>query len=439
MLNGVTKGLGFVGLAALIVTLAPKHAWAQKTVPSSARAVLLLGVNPSNPRTVAIEVVGDSVSIRSGAGLIVPRRTGFWRVGIGGPTTDFPELRGRVLAREGIDSLLPQPVIDSMVMAQYQAEVVRQAAADSATEVAASRDTVAPDTATDDAEPQMNMHGERFGLGECFAQWTWAAPLGSWPTTPANFQCDSTESPGGEASFTFVGPEHLSLYTGVTSDVSYSFRRGSALGSTDYLVAHGLPGTDERLDGKGGPAAGAPLTREIARCEVEFVKALHGDDAGYFEPMEDNPDYRGTVITRNAGRWVYSRYYALTSYAGRGWEYNCDLKIRVPKSVTGWDSLTVPWKAIKRQLPGAVDAYSSPRGDLLVVSTPAGVAVYRPRGSTLGAAIGRATWESMLGYGMAGGMEPGYMVMDQWATGQGAERWARTLEPLLPRVAPVQR
>jgi hypothetical protein len=221
--------------------------------------------------------------------------------------------------------------------------------------------------------------------------------------------------------------------------VSYSFRRGSALGSTDYLVAHGLPGTDDRLDGKGGPAGGALLTREIARCEGEFVKALHGEDAGYFEPMEDNPDYRGTVITRNAGRWVYSRYYALTSYAGRGWELNCDLKIRVPKSVTGWDSLTVPWKVIKRQVPGAVDAYSSPRGELLVVSTPAGVAVYRPRGSTLGAAIGRATWESMLGYGMAGGMEPGYVVMDQWGTGQGAERWARTLEPLLPRVAPVQR
>ena len=111
-------------------------------------------------------------------------------------------------------------MIDSMVMAQYQAEVVRQAAADSAAEVVAARDTTASDSTKESEDFAMNMHGERFGEGECFAQWTWAAPLGSWPTTPSRFECEEDERPGGEASFTFVGPEHLSLYTGVTADVS---------------------------------------------------------------------------------------------------------------------------------------------------------------------------------------------------------------------------
>lgn len=425
-----------------MVAVAPSGAIAQAPTPSraapSARAMLLLGVGPSNPRTVAIEVVGDSVSIRSGAGLIVPRRAGFWRVGVNGPSPDFPELRGRVLARAGIDSLTPQATLDSIAVAQYQAEITRQNAADSA-ERATAASNPAPDTAKDDESQGMNMHGERFGEGECFAQWTWAAPLGSWPTTPAKFQCDSTDTPGGEVSFTFVGPEHVSLYTGVTADVSYSFARGSASGSIDYLAAHGLPSTDSTLDGSAGPPSGALLTREIQRCEREFISALHDGDAGDFEPMESNPDYHGTVITRQPGHWVYSRYYALTSYAGRGWEHACDLRIRVPRSVTGWDSLTVPWAAIQRQLPKAVDAYSSPRGDLLIVSTPTGLAVYRPHGRTLGAPLARAAWDAILGPGTVGAADAGYVVMDQWATGQGAERWARTLQPLLPRVAAVQR
>jgi hypothetical protein len=38
-----------------------------------------------------------------------------------------------------------------------------------------------------------------------------------------------------------------------------------------------------------------------------------------------------------------------------------------------------------------------------------------------------------------GGMEPGYMAMSQWAVGGGAERWAKVLAPLMPRVAVVKR
>ena len=399
------------------------------------RSVLLLGIRAGDPRTIAVEVTGDSVFIRSGPGLIVPRRTGFWRVGIGEPTRDLPEYRGRALAKAGMDSLLPDKTVDSLSHAAAMAEQERESAADDSARAADN----ATAESSEAGAPRTNMQGEPLGEGSCFAQWVWATPSGTWPANPATPQCEESETWDGDATFTFVGRDHVSLYLGVTADVAYSFQRAAALGSIDSLARHGIPGTDATLGSDGEPPAGALTSGEIRRCESEFSQRLNGGLD--FDPASEqiSPDYRGTVITRKPGRWVYSRYYALTSYAGRGWEWECEMKVPVPKSVTGWDSLTVPWAVIRRKVPRAVDAFASPRRDVVVVTTPQELRVYRARGSTLGALLGNAAWESINPQRLVGGMEASYVAMSQWGTGNGAERWATSLSALLPRVAAVKR
>ncbi len=69
------------------------------------RAGLLLGVGGYEPRTVWIDVSRDTVRIRSGAGIIVPRKSGFWRVGLGRPSVAYPELRDSALKLERADSV----------------------------------------------------------------------------------------------------------------------------------------------------------------------------------------------------------------------------------------------------------------------------------------------------------------------------------------------
>ncbi len=424
----VLAGALALGIARLAGAQATASTASRGRAPS--RSMLLLGLRSYDPRTVAIETIGDSVSIRSGFGLIVPRRSGFWRVGIGEPTADMAGYRGRVLAKQGLDSLLSDAAIDSL----------REAASNRAAEQSSASDTAPPvaDTASsaDDYAPT-NMHGEPLHEGECFAELVWAAPSGSWPSGPPKFECEEDETWGGEASLSFVGPHHVSVYLGVTADVSYSFRRGSALGSLDSLAVRGLRSPDDSLGRAGWPPANARTKHEIRRCEIEYAQGMgRGADP---EPDEYNGDYQGTIIERKPGRWAYARYYANTSYAGRGSEGMCDMRVPVPASVTGWDSLTVPWAKIKKQVPGAVDAFSSPRGDILVVATAQEVRVYRVRGATIGRLLGRATWQSSTGFEFGGGMQPGYVVMSQWAVGQGAERWSRELAPVLVRRAVVRR
>lgn len=422
------RGLGAGLMAAVAAMSEPMTLGAQGAAPAAtARSGLLLGLQWGAPRTVWIETIGDSLRISSGPGLIVPRKSGFWRVGIDAPTRDYPELRGRVLARQGRDSLLPDSAIASLEYAEQEAAAHREAEA-------ARADTLppAPDTVPE-GEILTNMRGERLDEGVCFARWVWAAPLGAWPATPDVHDCEADEEPGGDATFTFVSPEHVALNLEVTADVSFSFARGATLGTLNALEARGIRSTNVPLGGGGEPPPTAAVKREIRRCDVRWMRAVQGG----FDEQRDSlvvHDFQGTYIGRGRGRWQYVRYYAMTNYAGRGMEEHCELQTRLPRSITGWDSLTVPWEVVKKRIPKALDAYSSPRGDLLVVVTPRELVVHRTSGVTIGRMLGRATWEAVMGAQTMDVDDPRVAVMAQWATGSGAARWGRELARVLPVV-----
>ena len=425
--------LGVCSIAVAASASPPLPLSAQGAAPATtARSGLLLGLQWGTPRTVWIETVGDSLRISSGPGLIVPRKGGFWRVGIDAPTRDYPELRGRVLARQGRDSLLPDSAIASLEYAEQEAAAHRDAEA-------ARADTLppAPDTMPE-GEILTNMRGERLDEGVCFARWVWAAPLGAWPATPDVHDCEETEEPGGDATFTFVGPEHVALYLEVTADVSFSFARGATLGTMDSLAARGIRSTNDTLGGGGEPPPTAAVKREIRRCDARWMTAVQGGVEEDGDSLFVH-DFQGTYIGRGRGRWQYVRYYALTNYAGRGMEDHCELQTRLSRSITGWDSLTVPWEVVKKRIPNALDAYSSPRGDLLVVVTPKELMVHRASGVTIGRMLGRATWQAVMGAQTMDVRDPSVAVMAQWATGSGAARWGKELAAVLPVAVPVAR
>lgn len=368
---------------------------------------LLLG---EHDRTLLITVHGDTVRARRGAGIVVPRASGWWRVGVDEPTIDYPEFRARLYPR-------------------WRADSIRQ---DSLDRVAREQ-PIEPDTATHadtvEEEPATNMHGEPLGQEACFAHVFWAAPLGSWPTLPPG-GCPNGEEPSGEWDVTFVSPALLASYVGITTDVSYNFARDLVVVRLDSLARSPVSdmGVGSRdFEDEHDPRWG----REAARCN-RWYNANFMDDPDDPEPR----DHIGTLIQRTPGRWRFERYYANMSYAGRGQVASCDLTIPVPASITGWDRLTVPLATLRKRFPKLLDAFTSPGSatgtGIAVVIDTSGYRVLRVTKGVLGGELGVVPkrpdlimWDAAV------------TVMAQWATGPGAARWERDLANVLTEAVSV--
>jgi hypothetical protein len=403
-----------IGIAAIALTLANETVQAQD-------AALLLG---QNERTTLIVVHGDTVVARRGPGLIVPRATGWWRVGVDQPSIAYPELRARLYPAWRADS------IRSDSLERWAAEHPDTA---QVSDPVAREDSIRPDSL---AEPMTNMHGEELGHDACFGHVIWSAPLGTMPVLPDSI-CAEDEEPSGEYSFTFVSPAVLTMSAGITTDYSYNFARGTIVATLDSARRHPLAsfasgGYDENqpdpaaaLGGRIGDAAWAA---EAVRCNLEYNRAFAGDDGD-----STSSDYRGTWITRTPGRWRFERYYANTSYVGRGSESSCPLRIPVPVALSGWDRLTVPMATIRRRVPKAFDAFTSPNSSVAVVLDSTGTRIFRIEKGVLGRELGVIA------------ADPNWIqrvemtMMSQWATGASAGRWERELAPVLPEVVAVSK
>lgn len=402
-----------IGTALALLSAPAKNAGAQD-------AALLLGEREA---TLLIVVHGDNVIARRGPGLIVPRATGWWRVAADPPSIDYPELRARLYPQWRADS------IRSDSLDRWATE--HPDTAHVADPVQTADTATVPDSLR---EPTTNMHGEELGHDACFGHIVWAAPLGALPTLPDSI-CAEGEEPAGEYAFTFVSPSLLTMYAGITTDFSYNFVRGTIVATLDSAARHpmfsisGRSYADDEVDPV--PALGVPpgepaWEREATRCNIEYNRGIResDDDSTSF-------DYRGTIITRTPGRWRYQRYYANTSYVGRGAESSCELRIPVPARLTGWDRLTVPMSAIRERAPRAFDAFTSPNGAIAVVLDSTVTRVFRIEAGALGRELAviapdpnRVRWVEMTS-------------MSQWATGSSARRWERELSRVLTEVMKV--
>jgi hypothetical protein len=386
-------------------------------------AALLLG---QNDKTMLIVVRGDSVVARRGPGLIVPRADGWWRVGADVPSIDYPELRARLYPKWRADSIRT----DSL----ERWAAAHPDIAETSDPVQVEDSSTTPDSLR---EPTTNMHGEELGHEVCFGHVIWAAPLGTMPALPDSI-CADNEEPAGEYAFTFVSPAVLTMSAGITTDYSYNFVRGTIVATLDSAARHPLISigrrtyTEQEVDpvtALGVRTEDRPWLGEAVRCNIEYNQEVRAGD----ETDSTSFDYMGTWITRTAGRWRFERYYANTSYVGRGMESTCPIRIPVPAALTGWDRLTVPMATIRKRVPKAFDAFTSPNGAVAVVLDSTATRVFRIEHESLGRELGLIA------------PDPNWLrrlemtTMSQWATGASAERWEKELTAVLPEVAKVTR
>jgi hypothetical protein len=234
----------------------------------------------------------------------------------------------------------------------------------------------------------------------------WTAPLG---TLPKNYDPNTSDSGCHDEQLArdilFVGTNHLAIgesqgglaivYDGAryyVSTIEQPNRNSSENKSIQVSDVLGLEGT---------------------RAFNKAVDATGDGKAENFECGKMKASPANWAIRRKKGRWLLE---GSGSRSGR----DCDgyfgtefaIKMQPPKSLIGYDELSVGWTKIEKSFRDAKDALESPNQDFAITIVGQQLVVCRLANGEIGAVVARHPLH-----------ENEYVVMAQWALGDNVARW----------------
>jgi hypothetical protein len=259
------------------------------------------------------------------------------------------------------------------------------------------------------------------GSGAAGAAGLTAAPLGRRAAPPAlgnpatchpEYLADDDENVNYSAALRFVGTQHAIL--------EYHYANEGASAATRLYVDAGVVLALDDLGRQGFALEDwsrepvAPLGQVVQDSLFTLCEERAADQGN---PMIGSGRVLG--LRRSHGRWVFdARVY------NSGYDFApCPLDEPPPRELVGFDSLTVAWEKIVARVPSALDAFTSPRGDLAVVRDSTGLQVFRAAGGALTDRLGFVTLRPTVD-----------VILVQWALGGSVARWNGILAPLLTAV-----
>lgn len=90
---------------------------------------------------------------------------------------------------------------------------------------------------------------------------------------------------------------------------------------------------------------------------------------------ENSVDYTNITMARNEGKWILKGKIRATEENKAGKDFN--VAIEPNKKLINFNSLLVPWKILKGEVPFLSDAYTSPNGEIAIVKYKNYLSVYR--------------------------------------------------------------
>jgi hypothetical protein len=316
--------------------------------------------------------------------IIVPRKTGFWRIGIAHTCQFRPPLKGSPadhgnISTEDIGYAVPVE----------RAPVVQPGGPDPACD---------PETAN-------RMFADSYQLYPA------DNPQPSDPNAPS-------ECGWRNLRFSSVLPDLISVsyYQGVSetcdSRGGNSYQQVWVQSPDDPISSSYMP--FDRVFGAEGH-----------RAWIRAMTAIgpDGDSCLLSLPREELDDQTGWSLSHFYGKWLT---YAFVQ-KGRDCAVGGYPKVTVPRLLTHAASLPVPWSALEKQLPGISDAYLSPSGSTLLAivskqdphprqSQVVSVALFDFSGNKLGAKLLDLPTSDI--------------VMAEWATGRYVQSWTDSLRAL---------
>jgi uncharacterized protein YgiM (DUF1202 family) len=145
-------------------------------------------------------------------------------------------------------------------------------------------------------------------------------------------------------------------------------------------------------------------------------------EANDYKTQNSNDQEWGDVssgIIRHQGQWIVKGHFPIEQERYT----HFDVPLVLPKSVVGSETLYPDWQAIKKLVPEAVDAFSSPSKDLLVVLTESSLFAFS-------ISKGKVSQQPALHILFK---QPLMVVMAHWAEGQYVSNWMEEIQNLGPK------
>ena len=372
------------------------------------RSGVLLGVAGHGTLWIAPDSAGRLRVLGPSIDLIVRRDTTFWRIAV----VDAE-------VREDSGGIAPMLALADPSGVPPALPVPPEAAAEEAAPPEASGASAATDSADTDGcadDEGCEEPGDWFSAAIIAAPADAEEPVAVLLRSPAEVR-ELRETEGArDLAITFAGggwvawTEYLET-TGPAMTASNDAR----LLSIDSIAARPYVLGDAR---SASPFAfdAAAVARHRRECAAQYERSdsrMVDDEELFSWPL------RSFFLQHLSGRWRLVERFSMGTGAMRGFLFDCLLSDAVPEALVGHDRLAPSWKEIRRQIPAATDAISSPSGDLVVVTSDEWLRVYAPRAGRLGAPLADLP------------LNFPHIVMAQWADPADVPRWTEALAPLL--------
>ncbi|HEX3028729.1 MAG TPA: hypothetical protein VHT34_05400 [Clostridia bacterium] len=205
-------------------------------------------------------------------------------------------------------------------------------------------------------------------------------------------------------NISYVGNDYISIET-----IEKSKLKVNTTGSLTRLWLVPIDSLSKPKGVKIYDIAGQAGANALKRAKSSLQKGL---DLNNTRELNQSIEYEDFGIVRKTGHWIFNGRY---SYMSRGVYYNDDYRINLipPSTVVYYDTLSVPWTAIKDRVPEAIDAFTSPKKDIAIIRTSQKLLVYSIDNGILSASPLR---KIKLHSGDS-------IIMAEWASGKYVQKW----------------
>jgi len=136
--------------------------------------------------------------------------------------------------------------------------------------------------------------------------------------------------------------------------------------------------------------------------------------------LKETPIYTNFGVFRGNGKWLLRGRLNFLSPSVKNEYADFNIPLQAPENLVNYDSLFPSWEVIKQKVPSAVDGYTSPNKDIVVVLTKSKLLVYPIKDNILG--------NSPINEVQLKNSE--VSVMAQWATDHYVKIWSEEVEKL---------
>lgn len=118
-----------------------------------------------------------------------------------------------------------------------------------------------------------------------------------------------------------------------------------------------------------------------ARYKKDYENAYSGLTTKEKELSKKYIDYSNFTMKRENGKWILQG--KISPVSGNGESHNYKLSIKPNENLLKYDTLVVPWRVLKNEVPFMKDAYTSPDGNIAVIIIDGELLVYEIKDNKL--------------------------------------------------------